>query len=86
MIYAAVMSLSRRSPARIADRRKSRRAFFSGLPNGDHSSSRRRPMMLDRAESVTAGAADLARVRGIAFTAGQPQGAFRFGIDDVEVK
>ncbi|WP_345302203.1 hypothetical protein [Lysobacter hankyongensis] len=43
-------------------------------------------MMLDRAESVTAGAADLARVRGIAFTAGQPQGAFRFGIDDVEVK
>lgn len=30
--------------------------------------------------------ADLARVRAFAFTAGQPQGAFRFEIDDVEVK
>jgi hypothetical protein len=30
--------------------------------------------------------ADLARVRGFAFTAGQPAGAFRFEIDDVEVK
>ncbi len=30
--------------------------------------------------------ADLARVRGIAFTAGQPQGAFSFAIDGVELK
>lgn len=30
--------------------------------------------------------ADLARVRGIAFTAGQPQGAFAFEIDDVKVE
>ncbi|MES2670465.1 MAG: CIA30 family protein [Pseudomonadota bacterium] len=30
--------------------------------------------------------ADLARVRGIAFTAGQPQGAFAFRIDRVELK
>lgn len=30
--------------------------------------------------------ADLARVRGFAFTAGQPVGAFAFEIDDVEVK
>jgi imidazolonepropionase-like amidohydrolase len=30
--------------------------------------------------------ADLARVRGLAFTAGQPVGAFAFEIDDVEVK
>lgn len=30
--------------------------------------------------------ADLARVRAFAFTAGQPQGEFRFEIDDVEVK
>lgn len=30
--------------------------------------------------------ADLARVRAFAFTAGQPQGAFRFEIDDVEVR
>jgi hypothetical protein len=30
--------------------------------------------------------ADLSRVRGFAFTAGQPQGAFAFQIDDVELK
>lgn len=30
--------------------------------------------------------ADLSRVRGLAFTAGQPQGAFAFQIDDVELK
>jgi hypothetical protein len=30
--------------------------------------------------------ADLVRVRGLAFTAGQPMGAFAFEIDDVEVK
>jgi hypothetical protein len=30
--------------------------------------------------------ADLARVRGLAFTAGQPVGAFAFEIDDVELK
>ena len=29
---------------------------------------------------------DLSRVRGLAFTAGQPQGAFAFQIDDVELK
>jgi hypothetical protein len=30
--------------------------------------------------------ADLARVRAIAFTAGQPEGAFAFRIDSVELK
>ena len=30
--------------------------------------------------------ADLARVRGFAFTAGQPEGAFAFRIDRVELK